>query len=202
MQHRHANIHIHGNCRESATKKLHRSSEEKKSPTTRALAFILQWHKTGICETCEKSNEKQRRWTFFWEIKDRAPYKWRWDLAIEDWCEQRGGDSTKHNGKLNLWLGLCVFVEDYVRFFSPLRWPLTFLTPIFTSNVLILFWRTSCMCRSLLPLLEFRTRFSLYLCEHMNISTMHRFLYLLERHAEWHTCAFLAFLFSEFLDWM
>lgn len=45
---------------------------KKKSPTKCAIAFILQWYKTGPCETCEKSNEKQQRWRIFLETKGQS----------------------------------------------------------------------------------------------------------------------------------
>lgn len=36
------------------------------------------------------------------------------DFEWNVWCEQQGGDSTNHNGKLNLWLVFRVFVHKRV----------------------------------------------------------------------------------------
>lgn len=136
------------------------------------------------------------------------------------WYEQRGGDSTKHNGKLNLWLvfsGMCVCVWEgggYCIWFllfclsSSFDCLLSDCFPLLPWNAHFAPARLHVHLNSpLWPVGISVSIFSLSVPDYMNISltsvraSISVFVELYKRHVEWHMCIFRAFLFSVFLDW-
>lgn len=74
----------------------------------------------GAREAVISNNEKwmETKMDMRWKTMNFSKIQKEWmsndDFEWNVWCEQQGGDSTNHNGKLNLWLVFRVFVHKRV----------------------------------------------------------------------------------------